>query len=82
MPELPEVESQRRRVQRWLKGRRIAEVSVFADPVVYAGRSARTVSSAMTLSRDASIAGSLTLPGVVRSEIRYERVSAPQSPME
>jgi len=47
VPELPEVESQRRRVQRWLKGRRIAEVSVFADPVVYAGQSARTVSSAL-----------------------------------
>ena len=47
MPELPEVESQRRRVQRWLKGRRIAAVNVEGDPVVFSGQSPRVVASAL-----------------------------------
>ena len=47
MPELPEVESQRRRVQRWLKGRRLAAVHTSDDPVVFAGRSARDVAAAL-----------------------------------
>ena len=47
MPEPPEVESQRRRVQRWLKGRRIAAVNVFDDPVVFGGQAPRTVVSAV-----------------------------------
>jgi formamidopyrimidine-DNA glycosylase len=47
MPELPEVESQRRRVQRWLKGRRLATVSVSDDPVVFAGLSPRSVVAAL-----------------------------------
>jgi len=47
VPELPEVESQRRRVQRWLKGRRLSAVNVVEDPVVYAGRSARSVAAAL-----------------------------------
>jgi formamidopyrimidine-DNA glycosylase len=47
MPELPEVESQRRKVQRYLKGRRLAAVNVVEDPVVYAGRSARSVAAAL-----------------------------------
>ena len=47
MPELPEVESQRRRVQRWLKGRRLTGVHVFDDPVVYSGQSPRLVIAAL-----------------------------------
>src|SRR5258708_15608955 len=47
MPELPEVESQRRRLQRWLKGRRITAVRVFDDPVVLGGQSPRAVASAV-----------------------------------
>ena len=47
MPELPEVEAQRRRLQRGLRGRRLASVHVSEDPVVYAGRSAREVASAL-----------------------------------
>jgi formamidopyrimidine-DNA glycosylase len=47
VPELPEVESQRRRVQRWLKGRRLAAVNVVEDPVVYAGRRASAVAAGL-----------------------------------
>ena len=47
MPELPEVETQRRRVQRWLKGRRLAEVTVADDPVVLAGLSPRGLADAL-----------------------------------
>jgi formamidopyrimidine-DNA glycosylase len=37
MPELPEVETARRRAQRALRGRRIREVAVVDDPIVYDG---------------------------------------------
>jgi formamidopyrimidine-DNA glycosylase len=37
MPELPEVETARREVQRAAAGRRILEVSTVPDPIVYAG---------------------------------------------
>lgn len=37
MPELPEVESARRLVERALKGRRIARVATVDDPIVYEG---------------------------------------------
>jgi formamidopyrimidine-DNA glycosylase len=37
MPELPEVETARRRVARALEGRRIVRVAVTDDPIVYAG---------------------------------------------
>ena len=37
MPELPEVETARRRAQRALRGRRIVRVAVVEDPIVYAG---------------------------------------------
>jgi formamidopyrimidine-DNA glycosylase len=47
MPELPEVEAQRRRVQRWLKGRRLAAVTVADDPVVLAGLSPRGLTEAL-----------------------------------
>ncbi|HEV7498905.1 MAG TPA: DNA-formamidopyrimidine glycosylase family protein [Vicinamibacteria bacterium] len=47
MPELPEVESQRRRIERWLKGRRIAAVTVVEDPIVFAGARARSVATAL-----------------------------------
>lgn len=47
MPELPEVEAQRRRVQRWLKGRRLAAVTVADDPVVLAGLSPRGLREAL-----------------------------------
>jgi formamidopyrimidine-DNA glycosylase len=47
MPELPEVETQRRRVQRWLKGRRLAAVTVADDPVVLAGLSPRGLANAL-----------------------------------
>ena len=47
MPELPEVEAQRRRIERWLKGRRIAAVAVADDPIVFAGASARSVAGAL-----------------------------------
>jgi formamidopyrimidine-DNA glycosylase len=41
MPELPEVESARRRVERALRGRRIARVVTVEDPIVYEGVSPR-----------------------------------------
>lgn len=47
MPELPEVESQRRRLQRWLKGRRLAAVAVADDPVVFAGLTVRALATAL-----------------------------------
>jgi formamidopyrimidine-DNA glycosylase len=47
MPELPEVESQRRRVQRWLKGRRLTGVMVADDPVVLAGLEPRALERAL-----------------------------------
>jgi formamidopyrimidine-DNA glycosylase len=47
MPELPEVESQRQRLQRWLKGRRLSAVHALEDRLVYAGRSARSVALAL-----------------------------------
>jgi formamidopyrimidine-DNA glycosylase len=47
MPELPEVETQRRRVQRWLKGRRLAAVTVADDPVVFGGLSPRGLAAAL-----------------------------------
>ena len=37
MPELPEVETARRRAERALRGRRIAAVAVVRDPIVYEG---------------------------------------------
>ena len=37
MPELPEVETARRRAERVLRGRRIASVAVRPDPIVFAG---------------------------------------------
>ncbi len=37
MPELPEVETARRRAERALRGRRIAAVAVVPDPIVYDG---------------------------------------------
>jgi len=37
MPELPEVETARRRAERALRGRRIAAVAVVRDPIVYDG---------------------------------------------
>jgi Formamidopyrimidine-DNA glycosylase N-terminal domain len=37
MPELPEVETARRRAARILRGRRIARVAVVEDRIVYAG---------------------------------------------
>src|SRR5512139_406036 len=37
MPELPEVETARRRAQRALRGKRIVGVSVVHDPIVYEG---------------------------------------------
>ncbi len=47
MPELPEVESARRRAQRALGGRRIAEVKTVADPIVFAGVSPRRFALAL-----------------------------------
>jgi formamidopyrimidine-DNA glycosylase len=47
MPELPEVETQRRRIQRWLKGRRIAKVSAVSDPVIFGGLTPRGLSRAL-----------------------------------
>lgn len=47
MPELPEVESARRRVERALRGRRIAEVCSAHDPIVYEGVSPRRFAAAL-----------------------------------
>jgi formamidopyrimidine-DNA glycosylase len=47
MPELPEVEASRRRIQRWLGGRRLTQVMVVDDPVVFAGASPRSVVAAL-----------------------------------
>ena len=45
MPELPEAEAARRLAQRVLVGRRIVEVSVQDDPIVFSGTSARRVAA-------------------------------------
>jgi len=47
MPELPEVETQRRRIQRWLKGRRITSVTAVEDPVIFGGLTPRVLSRAL-----------------------------------
>jgi formamidopyrimidine-DNA glycosylase len=47
MPELPEVENARRRAQAALSGRRIVEVAVIADPIVFAGVTAARFASSL-----------------------------------
>jgi len=47
VPELPDVEASRRRLQRALGGRRIAAVSVIDDPIVYAGLDPRALAAAL-----------------------------------
>jgi formamidopyrimidine-DNA glycosylase len=47
MPELPEVETARRRAARVLRGRRIAAVAVARDPIVYAGVTPARFASAL-----------------------------------
>jgi formamidopyrimidine-DNA glycosylase len=47
MPELPEVETARRRAQRALRGRRIVAVAVVADPIVYDGVSPARFAAAL-----------------------------------
>ena len=47
MPELPEVESARRRAERALRGRRIDRVATVDDPIVYAGVSPRRFAQAL-----------------------------------
>jgi formamidopyrimidine-DNA glycosylase len=47
MPELPEVETARRRAQRALRGRRIAAVAVVDDPIVYEGVTPARFASAL-----------------------------------
>ena len=47
MPELPEVEASRRRVQRWLGGRRLVKVNVADDPVVLGGTAPASIASAL-----------------------------------
>jgi formamidopyrimidine-DNA glycosylase len=47
LPELPEVESARRRVERALRGRRIARVATVEDPIVYEGVSPRRFAQAL-----------------------------------
>ncbi len=47
MPELPEVETARRRAQRALGGRRIVEVMTVPDPIVYEGVSPRRFALAL-----------------------------------
>jgi len=47
MPELPEVETARRRAARRLVGRRIVAVATVADPLVYAGTSPRRFAEAL-----------------------------------
>jgi formamidopyrimidine-DNA glycosylase len=47
MPELPDVESARRRAERALRGRRIERVATVDDPIVYAGVSPRRFARAL-----------------------------------
>jgi formamidopyrimidine-DNA glycosylase len=47
MPELPDVEAARRVAERALRGKRIAEAYVAADPIVFDGASSRRVASAL-----------------------------------
>ena len=47
MPELPDVEAERRRLRRWLGGRRLVAVIVAEDPIVYAGLSPRAFAAAL-----------------------------------
>lgn len=47
MPELPEVETARRRAERALRGRRIAAVAVVRDPIVYDGVSPTRFAAAL-----------------------------------
>ena len=47
MPELPEVETARRRAERALRGRRIAAVAVRPDPIIFEGVSPRRLASAL-----------------------------------
>ena len=47
MPELPEVETARRRAERLLKGRRIVDVRAAADPLVFEGTSPRRFVAAL-----------------------------------
>ena len=47
MPELPEVESARRRAERALGGRRIVAVATVHDPIVYEGVSPRRFARAL-----------------------------------
>ncbi len=48
MPELPDVEDARRRVERAFRGRRILHVATVGDPIVYDGVSPRRFASAIT----------------------------------
>jgi len=48
MPELPEVETVRRLVERRLRGRRIASVITAPDPIVFEGTSPRRFAAALT----------------------------------
>ena len=47
MPELPDVESARRQVERSLRGRRIEDVATVPDPIVYEGVSPRRFARAL-----------------------------------
>ena len=47
MPELPEVEASRRRLQRWLRGRRLAQVTVVEDTVVFGSIRPRDIVAAL-----------------------------------
>ena len=47
MPELPEVEASRRRLQRWLRGRRLAEVTAVEDAAVFGGLRPRAIVAAL-----------------------------------
>jgi formamidopyrimidine-DNA glycosylase len=47
MPELPEVETARRRLERALRGRRIVDVATVPDPIVYRGVTPRRFAEAL-----------------------------------
>src|SRR5688572_23929412 len=47
MPELPEVESLRRKLEKALRGRRIATAEVFEDPLVFGGIHAEVIKEAI-----------------------------------
>jgi formamidopyrimidine-DNA glycosylase len=47
MPELPEVETVRRAMNRALRGKRITQVEVVRDPIVFASHSAKAIESAL-----------------------------------